>query len=39
VKNGKLQFGEIYHRKGLDIKSKEIGVVGTLTAMGNANPQ
>jgi 4-carboxymuconolactone decarboxylase len=32
-------FGEIYDRKGLDIKSKELGVVAALTAMGNADPQ
>jgi 4-carboxymuconolactone decarboxylase len=32
-------FGEIYNRKGLDIKSKELAVVAALTAMGNANPQ
>jgi 4-carboxymuconolactone decarboxylase len=32
-------FGEVYDRKDLDIKSKEIGVVAALTAMGNADPQ
>jgi 4-carboxymuconolactone decarboxylase len=32
-------FGEIYDRKTLDIRSKEIGVVAALTAMGNADPQ
>ncbi len=32
-------FGDVYNRKGLDLKSKEIAVVGALTAMGNARPQ
>lgn len=32
-------FGDIYTRKGLDLKSKEIAVVASLTAMGNAQPQ
>jgi 4-carboxymuconolactone decarboxylase len=32
-------FGEIYDRKTLDIRSKEIAVVAALTAMGNADPQ
>ena len=32
-------FGDIYNRKELDLKSKEIAVVSALTAMGNARPQ
>jgi 4-carboxymuconolactone decarboxylase len=32
-------FGDVYSRKALDLKSKEIGVVAALTAMGNATPQ
>jgi 4-carboxymuconolactone decarboxylase len=32
-------FGDIYSRGGLDLKSKEIAVVASLTAMGTANPQ
>ncbi len=32
-------FGDVYTRDGLDLKSKEIAVVATLTAMGNAQPQ
>lgn len=32
-------FGDIYTRQGLDLKSKEIAVVATLTAMGTAQPQ
>lgn len=32
-------FGDIYSRPGLDLKSREIGVVAALTAMGNAAPQ
>ncbi|WP_212897602.1 carboxymuconolactone decarboxylase family protein [Capnocytophaga cynodegmi] len=32
-------FGDIYSRKGLDLKSKEIAVIAALTAMGNAQPQ
>ena len=32
-------FGDIYTRKGLDLKSKEIAVVAALTAMGTAEPQ
>ncbi len=32
-------FGDIYNRKELDLKSKEIAVVAALTAMGNAEPQ
>lgn len=31
-------FGDIYTRKGLDLKSKEIAVVASLTAMGTAQP-
>jgi 4-carboxymuconolactone decarboxylase len=32
-------FGDIYSRPGLDLKSREIGVVAALTALGNAAPQ
>jgi len=32
-------FGDVYSRRGLDLKSKEIAVVAALTAMGNAEPQ
>lgn len=32
-------FGDIYSRPGLDLKSREIGVVAALTALGNATPQ
>ncbi|MET4083929.1 4-carboxymuconolactone decarboxylase [Pedobacter sp. UYP30] len=32
-------FGDIYTRAGLDVKSKEIAVVASLTAMGNSQPQ
>jgi len=32
-------FGDIYSREGLDLKSKEVAVVASLTALGNAQPQ
>ncbi len=32
-------FGDIYSRKGLDIKSREIATVAALTAMGHCAPQ
>jgi 4-carboxymuconolactone decarboxylase len=32
-------FGDIYTRRGLDLRSKEIAVVAALTAMGNAQAQ
>lgn len=32
-------FRDIYAREGLDLKSKEIAVVASLIAMGNAKPQ
>ena len=32
-------FGDIYSRKGLDLKSKEMAVVASLTAMGTAELQ
>jgi 4-carboxymuconolactone decarboxylase len=32
-------FGDIYSRKGLDLKSREIATVAALTAMGNCQPQ
>jgi 4-carboxymuconolactone decarboxylase len=32
-------FGDIYTRKGLDIKSREIATIAALTALGNCAPQ
>lgn len=32
-------FGDIYSRKGLDLKSREIATIAALTAMGNATAQ
>jgi 4-carboxymuconolactone decarboxylase len=32
-------FGEIYERKGLDLKSREIVAISSLLTMGNATPQ
>lgn len=32
-------FGDVYNREVLDNKTKEIAVVASLTAMGNARPQ
>ncbi|MFA3778415.1 MULTISPECIES: carboxymuconolactone decarboxylase family protein [unclassified Yersinia (in: enterobacteria)] len=32
-------FGDIYSRPGLDLKTRELAVVASLTAMGNASPQ
>ncbi len=32
-------FGDIYARPGLDLRSREIAVVASLTALGNAAPQ
>lgn len=32
-------FGDIYPRKGTDLRQKEVAVVAALTAMGNATPQ
>ena len=32
-------FGDIYSRKGLDLKSRQIATLAALTAMGNAEPQ
>jgi 4-carboxymuconolactone decarboxylase len=32
-------FGDIYSRKELDLKSREIATVAALVAMGNASPQ
>ena len=32
-------FGDIYCRPQLDLKSREMGVVAALTALGNAAPQ
>jgi 4-carboxymuconolactone decarboxylase len=32
-------FGDIYTRRGLDLKSREIATVAALVPMGNASPQ
>ncbi|MEY2890806.1 MAG: hypothetical protein RJA98_714 [Pseudomonadota bacterium] len=32
-------FGDIYSRPQLDLKSRELGVIAALTALGNAQPQ
>jgi len=32
-------FGDVYNRKGLDLKSREIATISALTAMGTATPQ
>ena len=32
-------FGDIYSRPGLDVKSREIATVAALTALGNCQPQ
>jgi 4-carboxymuconolactone decarboxylase len=32
-------FGDIYSRPGLDLKTRELGVIAALTALGNASPQ
>ncbi len=32
-------FGDMYSRPALDLKSREIAVVASLTALGNARPQ
>ncbi len=32
-------FGDIYSRPQLDLRSRELGVVAALTALGNAAPQ
>ncbi len=32
-------FGDIYSRRGLDLKSREIAIVAALTALGNCAPQ
>ena len=32
-------FGDVYTRKGLDLKSREIATISALTAMGTAMPQ
>lgn len=34
-----FSFGDLYSRPQLDLKSREIGVVAALTALGNAAPQ
>lgn len=32
-------FGDIYARRGLDLRSREIATIAALTALGNAAPQ
>lgn len=32
-------FGDIYHRPGLDLRSREIATIAALAALGNAQPQ
>lgn len=32
-------FGDIYSRNGLDLRTREIGTIAALTAMGNCLPQ
>lgn len=32
-------FGDVYSRPQLDLRSRELGVVAALTALGNAQPQ
>ncbi|QPC86496.1 carboxymuconolactone decarboxylase family protein [Mesorhizobium sp. NBSH29] len=32
-------FGDIYSRKGLDLRAREVATIAALTAMGNAAPQ
>ncbi|MBD5553653.1 MAG: carboxymuconolactone decarboxylase family protein [Desulfovibrio sp.] len=32
-------FGDIYSRKGVDLKTREIAVIAALAALGNALPQ
>ena len=32
-------FGDIYARKGLDLKAREIATIAALTALGNCAPQ
>ena len=32
-------FGEIYNRKGLDLRAREIVTISSLLTMGNAKPQ
>ncbi len=32
-------FGDIYSRRGLDLKSRHIATVSALSALGNAQPQ
>ena len=32
-------FGDIYSRKGVDLKTREIAVISALAALGNALPQ
>ena len=32
-------FGDIYHRKGLDLRERELVTIAGLTALGHAQPQ
>lgn len=32
-------FGDIYSRRGLDLRSREVATIAALTALGNALPQ
>ena len=32
-------YGDIYGRNGIDLKSRQIGAIGALTALGTAGPQ
>lgn len=32
-------FGDIYSRKGLDLRTREVAAIAALTALGNAGPQ
>ncbi len=32
-------FGDIYSREGLDLRSREIATIASLTSLGNATPQ
>ena len=32
-------FGDIYSRRGLDLRSREVATIAALTALGNAAPQ
>jgi 4-carboxymuconolactone decarboxylase len=34
-----VPFGEVYSRRGLDLKTRELTALAALTALGNARPQ